>query len=84
MSPFLIAAISLLSGLVAFVAMVGIAYAAEGMERAVQWAQRLGKAECRWCHCPVPKTEDYCDRHRHLGPIRGGIIRRRRPVPRQV
>ena len=80
MSTLLVLAISLLSGLVTFGLMIAVSVAAEAVEKAVQWVQRLGKAECKRCRSPIPKEEDFCDRHRHLGPIRRSLLRRSRPA----
>ena len=80
MSTFLLATISLVSGVVAFAALVAISAAAEAVEKGLRWVQRLGKAQCRRCHCPIPKTDTYCERHRHLGSVHGGVVRRRRPA----
>jgi hypothetical protein len=80
LNALLVAAISVLSGLLAFVALVAISTTAELVEKGLRWLQRLGKARCRRCGCPVHSTQDYCDRHRHLGPLRGGFVRRRRPA----
>ncbi len=84
MSTLLLIGISLLTALVTLGAIIVVSVAAEGIEKAIRWAQRIGKSECQWCHCPIPKGEAYCERHRHLGDVRYSRTSAGRPLTRHA